>query len=188
MHIEMRSQNAYLGIKSDRPIQSIEQPKSELNIHQEQSKVEVESTLPKVQIDQTQAFSESGLKGVLELGLENAKRAMGIMVEKIARIVDEGNQFADIQSGVDAVAENAENNAYSQFDSDLTITTMPMSGPNIEVIEGINDIKVTGGMVETNPVIRKPIVSYQPGKVNIYLEQRNSLTITAVGDKFDRKA
>lgn len=187
MHIEMKSQNAYIGIKSDKPIQSIEQPKGELGLHQEQVKVEVESTLPKVQIDQTQAFSESGLKGVLELGLENAKRAMGIMIEKIDRIVAEGNQFADIQTGVDVVAENADDNAFSQFNSDLTLSTMPMSGPTINVIEGSNDIKVTGGTVETNPIINKPIVSYQPGKVNIYLEQRNSLTITAVGDKFDKK-
>lgn len=188
MRLEMRSQNAYIGIRNTKPIQSIEQPKAEQSIVTNHVKVNIESTLPKVEIDQTQAFSESGLKGVLELGLENAKRAMNIMVQKIDRIVQEGNEFANIQNGVDVVAENADENAFSQFDGELNIVTMPSSGPDINVIEGKNDLNITGGTVDIEVKVNKPIIDYRQGKVNIYMEQYNSLEIKAVGDKFDKKA
>lgn len=187
MRLEMRSQNAYIGIKSTPPVQSIRQPKAEQSIETEQVKVTVESTLPKVKIDQKRAFSESGLKGVLETVKDNAQRGVNIMIQKIDRIVQEGNQFADIQNGVDVVAENADENAFSQFNGDLNIVTMPSSGPDIEVEEGKNEIKVTGGQVDIKTTPHKPEHDYKQGKVDIYMRQRNSLEIKAVGDKFDKK-
>lgn len=187
MKLEMRSQNALIGIKTEPSVQKISQPKAEQNIKTEQPKISIESTLPKVQINQQKAFSESGLKGALELGLENAKRAMRVMVQKIDRIVEEGNQMADIQNGTDIVAENADDNAFSQFHGDLNLVTMPSSGPEISVEEGKNDIKIEGGTVNIDVKINKPIYEYQRSKIQIYLKQRNMLEITAIPDKIDLK-
>lgn len=181
----MSSQPMLLNMRSQKPVQKIEQPKPDVSIETEHPKITIQSTLPKVTIDQKKAFSESGLKGVLELALENAKSGMNIMIQKIGRIIDEGNQMANIQDGVDVVAENADENAFGQFSTELNIGTMPMSGPEINVIEGKNDIRVNEGKVDINVKINKPIHNYQAGKVEIYVKQFNRLNITVVGDQLD---
>lgn len=187
MRLEMRSQNALIGIDTQNANRTLQQPKADVEIKTEQGKVQVESTLPKVKIDQRQAFSESGLKGILQLATEFAKNAIAEMHRSAGRITDEGNQMADIASGGDVAAENADHNAFGQFDNEFGMVTMPKSGPNIEVEEGQTDIKVTGGTVDINVRVNKVITDYSPGKVNISLRQRNSLEITVVGDKLDIK-
>lgn len=187
MRIEMTSQPALIGLSTTKPVQSIEQPAPEVNINSELPRVSVESTLPKVRISQTKAFAESGLKGILQLGIENASRAMSKMISDSGRIVDEGNQFADIQNNVDVVAENADQNAFGQFTGELNIVTMPTSGPDIELIKGENNISVKGGTVDINVNVNKPVIDYQRGKLDIYLRQMNSLTISVVGDSFDMR-
>lgn len=187
MRLEMRSQFAYIGIQTQNASRTLEQPKADIDIKTEQPRVHIESTLPRVQIDQSQCFSESGLKGILELASENAKNAVAIMNQSTGRIAEEGNQLADIASGVDRVAENADYNAFGQFAKEFGMVTMPRSRPKIHVIEGKNDIRVTGGTVDINVSVNKVLTNYTPGKVDISLRQRNSLEITVVGDKLDIK-
>lgn len=187
MRLEMRSQNAYIGIETKNATISLEQPKASVDIKTEQPKVHIESTLAKVQIDQSQCFSESGLKSIFELISDNSNRAMSQMLSNAGRIADEGNQMADVTSGADVVAENADYNAFGQFSGEFGMVTMPKSRPKIRVIEGNNNINFSGGTVDINVRLNKVRVDYSPGKVNISLRQKNSLEITVIGDKFDIK-
>ncbi|MGB3367257.1 MAG: DUF6470 family protein [Acidaminobacteraceae bacterium] len=187
MRIEMKSQNAYIGIKREDSKQSIEQPKAEVKISNKHAQVRVEATLPKVQIDQKQAFAESGLKGILQLSSDNSDEAMSRMAANISKKVEEGNQLANIKNNVDAIAEMAFNNSTGKSKDDFNMVTMPKSGATIDVIEGTIDISVDEGSAEITVDTKKPILDYTPGKIETYIRQKNSLEITVVNDKFDEK-
>lgn len=183
----MKSQNAQIGINRENAKVSIEQPKADVNIKTEHVKVKVESTLVKVEIDQKQAFSESGLKGILELSIDNAKEAMQKNIQESGRIVEEGNQLADIANGSNAIAEIAYSKSANKSKHEFNMVTMPTSGADINVIEGNNDIQVEGGTVDIEVKVNEPVVEYKAGKIEIYIKQKNSLEINAVKDKFDKQ-
>lgn len=185
MRLEMRSQMAHIGIETSRGIQTIEQPRAEVDIRTNHAQVRVEGTLPKVLIDQSRCFSESGLKGVLELLAEMAQGARTACLEGMARTADQGNQLADIHNGTSVIADVADDNAWGQFQKEFGMVTMPRSRPQITVIEGELDIRVEEGRVENQTRPQKPVIEFQRGKLDIYLEQRNYLEIRAVGNAYD---
>jgi len=187
MRLEMNSQMAYIGIQTKNAQVSIEQPSAELDIKTTHAKVNIETTLPKVRIDNSRPRAESGLKGNRELTQDMVQRAFADMQAGKARAAEQGNRLADIHKSKNVIAEVADDNAWGQFQKEFGMVTMPRSKPDIQVIEGQNNIQVQEGKVEIKATPRKPIIDYQRGKVDIYLRQRNALEIKVVPDKFDMK-
>ncbi|BEP30208.1 DUF6470 family protein [Helicovermis profundi] len=187
MKIEINSTNAKIGIKTTNASLSIKQPKADFDLSSTLPKVKIESTLPKVTIDQSAAFSESNLKNPFELTKEFISIAKSAMYKAMAKNVDQGNQLADIHKGGTPIADQAEENAYLQFQRETGMVTMPRSGAKIDVIKGKLDIKVEKGKVNNNIKANKPIIESKMGKVEIYMRQKNSITMKAVKDKFDKK-
>lgn len=186
--LRMSSTQAIIGIQTQNAQVEYETTKPSVEIEQEQAQILLQSTLPKITIDQSQCFSESGLKGVLELIAENASYGLNKMHESAGRIAEQGNQLADIgRSAYDAIANQAEYNAFSQFDFDYNMGTMPMSRPRINVIEGRVQVSSDGGTVKITPREGKINLNYTAGKVEIYLQQKNSLTIQVEGGSIDLK-
>ncbi len=188
MRIVMQSQMAQLGIQTKN---------AQAKLHNEQAVVEIETTpaqlnmkteLPKIEIDQSQCFSESGLKGILELSNENSKNAVQLMYSSIGRIVEQGNQLTNFYEGGNAIADQAYYNAYDQFDKEFNMVTMPQSRPKIAVREGSVNTNYSRGTLKLSPRLTKPELDYTPGKVDIYLKQKNELRISVEGQKFDLKA
>jgi hypothetical protein len=184
----MRSQRAIIGIETQSAQVEIDQQEPDFELEIEDPKVRIESTLPQVQISQQQAFSESGLKGVLELTYENAQIAKQLLLGGIQRVSQQGDQMADI-SKPDPLPDQAKYNAWDQFKKDYNIATMPESGPDIEVIEGVNDIQVQEGHVENKTkTAYGPLIEYTPGSVRFYMQQYPNLEIWTVGSNLDLKA
>lgn len=187
MRIVMQSKMALLGMQTTN---------AQANLHNAQPVVEMETTpgelnmkvdLPKVEIDQRQCFSESGLKGVLELSSDNVKEAVQLMYASVGRIAEQGNQLTNFHEG-NAIAEQAYYNAYDQFDNEFNMVTMPMSRPQITVKEGKVNLSPTQARLKFTPKLTKPELDYKPGKVDIYLRQKNELRISVEGQNIDLKA
>ncbi len=140
-----------------------------------QAKINIESTLPQITIDQSQCFSEAGLKGIADLAAEMVSLSKGAMLSSIGRIVDQGNQMANLPNATDAIADQGYYNAFEQFDKEFNMGTIPTSRPKIDVIEGTIDIKVTEGRVTNNTVSQPVRLRYTKGAVEIYLKQRSSI-------------
>ncbi len=184
MRIQMRSQSAEISIETKSAQQEINQDLPELDLEITHPEVSVKSTLPKVEISQKQAFSESGLKGVLELTAENAQIARSLLLGGIQRVTEQGNQMADI-SKPDPTADIARYNSWEQFKKDYNVGTMPVSGPEIRVIEGENDIEFKRGTIKNKTQIPKLKIDYKPGSVSIGMKQYHSLEIWTTESKFD---
>lgn len=188
MRLVMQSTRARIGIEKTPHTQQIEQPHADFQLQTQHAKVQIRQTHAKVQIDQTKPFAESGLKGFLALTAENAQIARSLFLSGTAQIAEQGNEMSDIHKGYDAVVNQADANAFTKFNRDYGLVTMPRSRPDISIIEGKVDIQVIEGKVTNNTRARKPVHNYRQGKVSVYLAQRNSLNIQVEGSQLDLKA
>ncbi len=183
MRIQMRSQNGIIGIETRNAQVEIDmdQPIPEYEI--KEPEISIDSTLPKVEISQEQAFSESGLKGVLELTFENAQIARQLMLGGIQRAVQQGDEIADV-SKPNPIPDHAKYNSWDQFKKDYNMVTMPVSGPDIEVVEGENSFNFEEGDVDANVRVTSPLIEYSTGNVEVYMQQYPSLEIWTEGTFF----
>jgi len=187
MALSIRTQPAILGHNISKPQQSIEQPRAVVEGSLTFAKTEVEVSLPEIRIDQTQAFNESGLKTVKAFSDDYVAYAKQKMQESIGRIAEQGTQLTQVHLGGDQIAEQANYNAYEQFYNEFGMVTMPRTGPEITVIPGDVNTRVTPGEISGSIRAQKPIINYQPGQVERYMQQYNSIQIDYVGEHVDIK-
>ena len=187
MVLSIQTQPAILAYNISKPQQSIQQPKATVEGSLSLPQVRVEATLPKITIDQTQAFNESGLKNVTAFSDDYVSYAKSKMQESIGRIAEQGTQMTEIHLGGNAIASQGAYNAYDQFDHEFGMVTMPRSGAQIDVIEGSVDIRVIEGELTGKIRAQKPIIDYQPGKVERYMQQYNSISFKYLGESLDLK-
>lgn len=161
----------------------VQNPGYTLDMSVTQAKLKVESTLPKISIDQSQCFAEAGLKGNADLAAEMVNLSRSAMISSIGRIVDQGNEMANLPNAVNAISDQAYYNAFEQFDKEFNMDTIPKSRPKIEVTLGQLDIKVTEGQVTNNTVPKAVNMQYVKGAIEIYLKQRGSLELNFVDTK-----
>jgi hypothetical protein len=179
--VRIQTTKAQLGMESQKGfLEHVNPPQQQLDIKTNLVKVEIRSRAPQIRIDQTQAFAESGLKQPLALSQDNSAYSNQKMMESIGKIVDQGNQLMAIENGGNPIPEHAVYNAYDQFVREWNMVTMPRSRPRIDLIEGTVDIQVRGGDVVNNTRPSKVSFNYQPGKLDIYLKQKDSISMSVV--------
>lgn len=183
MKIQMHSTMAQIGLENKKSVQTIRQPKGDLNIKQEKPEMIVDREIPHVIIDQSQCFAEVGLKRVTDVFKECAELGQQALFEEIGRIAQEGDRLARIEEGIDLrslLADMAEERAWHSVDINIDIA--PKSRPNIEVQGHLKvDWKLGGALIDYKP--NKAITRYQPGDVNIYIKRWNKLDINVVDEK-----
>lgn len=176
--IGIRTTSAQLNMRSEQPLVEIHTEPSNLNAH---------NTLPKIEIDQSQCFSESGLKGILELTADNAAYSVQAMQESVGRIAEQGDELTNFAGGGNVIAEQAGYNAFDQFARDWNMVTMPQSRPKITLIEGGVKFDPVSAKVTFNAKLTKPEIDYQPGNVEVYLRQKDQINIHFEGLNLDMK-
>jgi len=178
MGIRINATTAFIGMKRTPGTLNLTRENPAVDIETKMPKVEIKSEQIKVTIDQSQQFSESGLKSNSEITDEGAQLGAQEASKGVARIVDQGNQLGDVHKGFDAIPEQANQNAFHLYDKDWTIENMPKSRPKIDFVGGEVDVKVNEGTID-NKTRRKEVDSnYQRGKIEIYMRQKAKLTFS----------
>lgn len=174
-----------IGINSSDAVLSIKQPRAAMEITTQRAEVNIHSELPKVKIDQSQCFSEAGLKDIFELNEDFAQMGKEAVLMAIGEIVDEGNRMAMIANKRDAIVEIATDKALPG-PADFNIKFIPQSRPKIDFEGGISFEPVSGKV--NIEVTRRPVeINVQPGSLEIYLMQKPELNIQFVGKNLDVK-
>ncbi|WP_129597504.1 DUF6470 family protein [Anaerophilus nitritogenes] len=186
MPFRIETQPALIGIQTTNAKLDIEQPKADMNMNIEHPKIEMHTEHVKVQIDQYPCFAEAGLKNYRDLTKDNIEFAKQKMSETIDRIARQGNEMMNIHENENALADQAIENAYLIFQKEWNIGFIPTSRPSIDFKGGTVDIQVKEGKVNMDVKVNKPIVDYTPGKVDIYLRQKNSIHIEYIKEKFNQ--
>ena len=183
MSLNIQTQNALIGI---------DRTPSQLYIRQNQWPMEMSSKKPRLElnieeavifIDQSQCFSEAGLKSTIELGREFAAKGIQSAMETTARIARDGREMADVHKGI-ALARLAKRNSTPKI-RQVAMDLIPKSRPIITVqpakIEGYFDrgyIDIKLGKIE-------PDIYYTAGKVEVYLKQKDTIKYHYVGNVID---
>lgn len=182
MPLSITAIKAQLNINTTNAYIEIKQPKGQLSITQTKPTMAVDRQLPKVLIDQSQQFSEAGLKKWLELTEEYAQLGQQQAMKGISRIVEDGNRMAQIQRIMPpAIPELVLKNSTSPR-VEVNIDFIPKSRPKIDV-EGYLNIDWQLGKTDINYTVGKPIIECTPGKVDIYMKQYPKIEIKYIDNR-----
>ncbi|GAA0137581.1 hypothetical protein YSY43_44220 [Paenibacillus sp. YSY-4.3] len=182
--IQINQGYSKLGIETTRGQFSIEQPRPSLNLHQEPGKLEMEQARPTLEIDSRKAWSALGMAKFAEFTDRIAQSSLESSMRNIAEIAQAGDRMMAFHQPGNAFAEIARQNVLK----DRPIEFMGPAGyDNVDVTftPGSLSMNYLPGKVSADPVIRKPVVDYYPGKVNPYLIQKNFIFMTATSRNLD---
>ncbi|WP_424766654.1 DUF6470 family protein [Paenibacillus sp. sgz302251] len=175
--IQIRQQYAKIGIDADMGKQSIEQPKATLEIKQNQAVQSISQPKGQLDINQDRAWDALGLGNSLETMSKIYSMASDMALQGLARIVEKGNRMADIHLGGNPIAEMALDwqRTFPEFDFRGEAST---DNVDVNYTPGQLSIETTPGRVEIHAQINRPIIQYERGKLDIYMQQHPSLQIT----------
>lgn len=182
--IQIQQGFSRLALETTKGEWSIEQPRPSLNLHQEPGKLEMERSKPTLEIDARKAWSALGKAKFDEFTDRVSQSSLESSMQNIAEIAQAGDRMMAFHQPGNAFAEIARQNALK----DRPIQFMgPPDYDNVDVTftPGSLNMNYLPGRVSADPVIRKPVVDYYPGKVNPYLIQKNFIFMTATNRHLD---
>lgn len=162
------------------------------------AKLNLQTTLPKVQmettpatveiyqphgeltIDQTPCRYSVGLKNIADFGRDNATLGRQTVMGTIARIAQDGDQLARIQSKSNAIADIAANSTVSEV-PDIMYGYIAL--PDIHYQANPVQFNPTNGKVDLTLQRGTVQGDYRPGSVDIRVIQYPSIEISTVDVK-----
>ncbi|TFB24378.1 hypothetical protein E3U55_02435 [Filobacillus milosensis] len=175
--IRIQSQPAKINIQLTKGQQTIQQPKAEQSIQQPKADLQIKTTPSKLTIDQNQAWKDMGFLSSVEAAEESAQRGYQDLLAGIARRTQEGDQLMRIENGGDPIASISKSNANPPM-KEFNIGWIPSAGSvkiNYQPSEVNIESRTNKPIIEVRP--RKPMHDYQPGNVNISMQQYQDLQI-----------
>ncbi|WP_068777450.1 DUF6470 family protein [Paenibacillus sp. FJAT-26967] len=182
--IQINQQYTKVGLSKGRSELSIEQPKVELNLHQENPQVNISTGKSSLEIDSTKAWSALGSSKLIEMRDRIAQSSVDVSMNYIAEIAQNGDRMMDITNKSSAFVDIARQNAFK--DRHIELTGEP-SYDNVDVLytPGTISTEVSKGSVTFDPEYHKPVIQYDAGKLEAYIIQKNAITFSVVGGKFN---
>lgn len=175
--ISIRQYPAKLGIDADLGKQSIEQPRATVEIQTEKPQTEIYSPRGDLEIDQTRAWEALGLGNIMESLQAIYREARNVGMEGIARRVEYGNRLARIQDGGNPIADHARELSFEFYEFNY-VGEASIDNVDISYTAHKPEINVTEGKVHFNTQYNKPVVSYDRGKLDIYMMDYGRVEIT----------
>lgn len=174
-----------MAIETTKGQWDIKQPKPTLNLHQDPGGLEINQTEGTLNIDSQKAWSALGRSKLIEFRDRIAASAMESSMQNIAEIAQAGDQMMAIHERGNAFAQIAKQNALK----DRPIEFFgPVSNDNVKITytPGTLSIEHSPSKVSADPEIHKPEINYSPGNVNMYLAQKNFISMTVTGLNLDK--
>ena len=177
MPLEITKQNAILGWDTQKAtLTQSGNGAQTLQLNIQKPLLEMQTTLPKIQIDQSQPFAEAGLKNIKAFMSDAVSYGQQIVSQGIARIVDQGNSFIEIHTGVDPIPDQAVYNAYDMFEKSFNYGAIPQSRPDITLKRGEVNTTLNRGTVQNNSSPQKVEMNYTPWQVSYHLKQYQNIS------------
>ena len=185
LQLQINQQYAQIGLNIQKPMLDLRTTKPQIELDIKEPRVQIHSPRPEIYIDQSQCFADAGKRSPLEFSWYYSDIARSDAAAGIDRIVSEGDMLAAIENGTtiaDVAAMAVEENV------DFNVTAIPKQPPKIdwniqpvqiELERGSVDLKLHRGHIENN---------FQPGKINVYLAQKNFIEINWVGENLNTRA
>jgi hypothetical protein len=176
--IKIHQQYAILGFKAEPAIMTIEQPIATIEMHTKQAIQHIQQPAGELRIDQSRAWDAVGAGGVLAMNKRVADQMVGIAVDSIAQIAEDGNRMADITNPNGTVPQLAYDNAFEPLLPIQYVGEASFLNVSEEYIPSPPIINPELGEVDFKATPNRPIIESQRGQFNAYMAQRNFVEIT----------
>ncbi|MCO7124995.1 DUF6470 family protein [Sporolactobacillus shoreicorticis] len=190
-HVEMRQVFGRISVSTQNATQTIRQPKAGQSIQQPKAEMTIDRESAHVQIDQSAGWHNLDLKSARIRIAEAADAGKQAVLEGIARHSQEGDELLHIErnKGRNLFAKQAADrvNAAVIGTRYSTGDTPASQAVSYDVIPATLQVNWRTQAPIIQATINAPEYSYQPGRVNISMEQYPSLDIWPVGIFIDEK-
>lgn len=176
LRLSIHQTNAQIGIQTQAADQDIHSQKGDLSIQQSPAKMEMESPAGELEIDSSAAWTALGVGPHLEWMNSIYSQSKSVVLQAIAKIVEDGNRMAQITNHQDAFADLALD--VFQRENPIEYAGEP-SCLNVKVQYRAHSpiINIEPQKTEIQYTPNKPEVQYHPGSVDVYVKQKNSIDI-----------
>ncbi|WP_425058506.1 putative protein YviE [Sporomusa carbonis] len=174
--IEMTTERPFLGIKTTPP---------KLNIETQAAKLEIRQPRGELEIDNTPFRASYGLKDHGEFLRDCAELGRQTALDTVARIAQEGDRMAAIETGEDAIVNMA---AESNYPPAPEITWAHLEKPIIRYTAHPPRFTPVEGHITTHLEWGTVDFDYRPGRVNIRMAQYPSIKMWTTGSAVDMTA
>ncbi|MBP1157804.1 MULTISPECIES: DUF6470 family protein [unclassified Paenibacillus] len=170
--IQIRQQNARLGIDADPGQLVIKQPKATIEMQAIHPKLHIDAEQGKLYIDNRRVQDALGNGPHLEVMNRIYSKCKEIVLQGIAKKVEDGNRMAMIHTGEDAIVALALQSTQDlDFFEYMYVGDASFDNIDIRFEPGKFDIQVEEGRVDIHVQSNRPEVQYYPGKLDIYVSQ-----------------
>ena len=175
--LRMESTFAKIGIETSRSELQIEQRHADMSIEQPKAEMMIDRRPPRLTIDQTRAFEDVNLKSVFRMTEDAAQAGYQQVMNAIASKSQEGEELMMIEHGFSAIPSQAQRNSETP-PVDFNIGWIPShNSVKINYDPGETNIRWNTRPVSIDVTPNKPNINYYLGKTDIYMQQKNSLSI-----------
>ncbi|MBU5349286.1 DUF6470 family protein [Paenibacillus lautus] len=182
--IQIQQGYSKLGLQTTRAQQSIEQPRSSLNMSQKHVSIEIDSVEGKLEIDSRKAWSALGRARFEEVTDRIAQASLQISMQNIAEIAQNGDRMMAINENGNVFADLARQNVFKE--RPIEIAGEPgYDNVDITYTPGQIQMNYIPGGVKFQPEVHRPVIDYYPGKVNPYLISQNFIFLSVLGQQLD---
>jgi hypothetical protein len=165
--VQLNIQNAKIGFQTTPGSWDIRQPSGELEMHTTPLKIEMRSPGGELSIDQSEAWDALG-QGSHTTWLNRIyTESKNIVLQGIARIVENGNRMAQIQNNIDPIPEMAAEQAFEPIAINYLGETS-YNNVHIDYRPRPVEYNVTPASLDIRYTPRLPTTQYTPGKFEIY--------------------
>lgn len=178
LSLQITQQHAKIGLEIHDGQFQMRQPKAELEIRQQPAHMEIEQRLGDLQIDREEARAALGYKTSSRMSADLAAQVRQIVLDTISDYAEEGDQLAAVETGVtfaDIALRQQEKGPMPIRDYG------PPANIIISYVPHPARIRWEQGDAFVRAVMHPPEIQYQIGKVDVYLRQKNWLTIDVKG-------
>lgn len=183
--IRMEQTYAQIGLQTEPAVQRIRQHKAELNLHQEPAILQIKQSPGTLHMDSSKARANMDLKGILQRNREYANLGRQKALEAIAQISQEGDQLRAIERKGNPIASIAETKNEIFSNTHIIHGDWTTDGIDISYERKAPEIKWQIRGMKLDVQVHKTEIDYKPGKVEVYVRQKQSLQISVTGGKFD---
>lgn len=187
MDLKITTRHGLIGMNTTQGKMNIDYGKSNFRMETKNPKIDMNITQPKVMIDQTKPLAEIGIKKISDFIKTNAGEGKAVCSKGIARIVQQGNELARIETGNNAISSQARYNAFDQYKKEVNIDFIPKSRPKVDLKEGKVDINLEKGEVSVQSKPQDVNLNYNAAKVEVYIRQNPFIDIEYIGNHLDFK-
>jgi hypothetical protein len=172
--IRIEQQSALLGLTTHAGNMEIRQPQASMEMRTTPLKIEIQSPQGELRIDQSRAWDALGIGSRTTFLNRIYSESKQIVLQGIARIVENGNRMAAIHNGSDAIADIAAEQAFASGGINY-LGEASYDNVDIEYTPHKPIFQVDPGSVQIRITPNKPEIQYHPGKVDVYMARYPSL-------------